>query len=339
MIKRDESYRKELNDKISKGSQRAGAPTSIQLPSGGWSENGATTPRANGNSYPMTPGMGIRVATPAPLNHLPGVPEDGASLDKLTSDTSRQSADKSGDYFSGAPLPSETTAKPAATPVESQHDEKPPKSPSDADKETNGKEEKPLFGKKFRMGMSFGSKKLGRSASTNTEKPIVVDEKVEDGSETSENGEKEKEVDDSFFGIVQKIRNEYDKALLENPEQKVESGITPSLPNETPVLKPPPMTTVIIQEETSGGSADLYRGTVATVGEDASLIEERAPMWLGDLLLRVSLSTFITKPDSNTVLEQDSFQRTSEGLIRIATLARSPTKHRRPRRKFPLKCQ
>jgi WD repeat-containing protein 48 len=50
------------------------------------------------------------------------------------------------------------------------------------------------------------------------------------------------------------------------------------------------MTTVIIQEETSGGSADLYRGTVATVGEDASLIEERAPMWLGDLLLRVSFS-------------------------------------------------
>ena len=143
------------------------------------------------------------------------------------------------------------------------------------------------------MGMSFGSKKLGRSASTNTEKPVVVDEKVEDGSETSENGEKEKEVDDSFFGIVQKIRNEYEKALQENPDQKLESGITPSLPNETPVLKPPPMTTVIIQEETSGGSADLYRGTVATVGEDASLIEERAPMWLGDLLLRVCLPPHI----------------------------------------------
>jgi WD repeat-containing protein 48 len=338
MIKRDESYRKELNDKIIKGGQRAGAPTSIQLPSGGWSENGATvtTPRANGNSYPMTPGMGIGVATPAPLNHLPGVPEDGAPLDKLTSEASRKSAEKTGDYFSSAPLPSET--KPAATPVEP-HDEKPPKSPSDAEKDTNGKEEKPLFGKKFRMGMSFGSKKLGRSASTNTEKPVIVDEKVEDGSETSENGEKEKEVDDSFFGIVQKIRNEYDKALLESPGQKVESGITPSLPNETPVLKPPPMTTVIIQEETSGGSADLYRGTVATVGEDASLIEERAPMWLGDLLLRVSLTTSVGKSESNTVAEQDSFQRTSEGLICTATLARSATKHCGPGWKFPLECQ
>ena len=76
--------------------------------------------------------------------------------------------------------------------------------------------------------------------------------------------------------------------MLEDPGHPVESLITPSLPNETPVLKPPPMTTVIIQEETSGGSADLYRGTVGTVGEDALLIEQRAPMWLGDLLLRVS---------------------------------------------------
>lgn len=340
MIKRDESYRKELNDKVTQSIQRAGAPTSIQMPGAGWAENGAsaTTPRANGNSYPMTPGMGIGVATPAPLNHLPGVPEDGAPLDKLTSDTGRASADKTGDYFSSAPLPSENTAKTAATPVEPQHDEKPPKSPSDADKETNGKDGKKKFGKKFGMGMSFGSKKLGRSASTNTEKPVVVDEKVEDGSETSENGEKEKEVDDNFFGIVQKIRNEYEKSLAENPEQKVESGITPSLPNETPVLKPPPMTTVIIQEETSGGSADLYRGTVATVGEDASLIEERAPMWLGDLLLRVNFPLLHPQLKADKPPEQNPFQRTSQSLVRTSTLARPTAKYRWPRWKFSFEC-
>jgi WD repeat-containing protein 48 len=287
MIKRDDVYRKEINENVKKGDERANAPTSIQLPTGGWPDGtpSALTPRANGNSYPMTPGMGIGVATPGPLSHLPGVPEDGATLDKRASQTSRASADKSGDYFSSAPIASDAATKPAATPSESQLE--PPRSLTDADKETNGNESNKLFGKKFRMGMSFGSKKLGRSPSTNVEKPVVVDEKVEDGSEISENGEKEKEVDDNFFGIVQKIRNDYDKALLENPSQPVESGITPSLPNETPVLKPPPMTTVIIQEETSGGSADLYRGTVATVGEDAGLIEERAPMWLGDLLLRV----------------------------------------------------
>ena len=284
MIKRDEIYRKELNENIKKG--RPNAPTSIDLPSAavGWTNGGSaiTTPRGNGVVYPMTPGMGIGVATPAPLSHLGSVPEDGTALDKRSSQTSRASVEKNVDYFSSAPL--EAPPKAAATPSE----EKPPKSPADADKDGNGKDSK--FGKKFRMGMSFGSKKLGRSASTTAEKqPVVVDEKVDEESETSEPVEKEKEVDDNFYGIVQKIRYEYEKAMLENPDQRVETGMTPSLPNETPVLKPPPMTTVIIQEETSGGSADLYRGTVGTVGEDASLIEERAPMWLGDLLLRVRL--------------------------------------------------
>jgi WD repeat-containing protein 48 len=187
--------------------------------------------------------------------------------------------DKSGDYFTNAPIAAVPENKPAA--ASETQDEKPPKSPTDADKEANGK--KSMFGKKF--GMSFGSKKGGRSASVVAEKPVVIEEKSE-GSETSETPEKE--VDDSFAGILQKINLEYEKQLQENPEQPVESGITPSLPNETPVLKPPKMTTVIIQEETSGGSADLYRGTVDTVGEDAELIEQRAPMWLGDLLLRVS---------------------------------------------------
>lgn len=252
-------------------------PTS---PMAGW-QDGNTTPRANGNHVPNTPGMGIGVATPAAVNVLPGVPEDGAPLDKRTSVVSRNSAEKQGDYFTSAPISAVPEPKPAVTPSEKQEEQ--PKSPAEADK-TNGKSSG-MFGKKFK-GMSFGSKKLGRSASTAAaEKPVVVEEKSE-GSETSETNEKE--VDDSFFGILQKIQQDYDKLLLENPDQPLESGITPSLPNETPVLKPPPMTTVIIQEETSGGSADLYRGTVGSVGEDASLIESRAPMWLGDLLLRVS---------------------------------------------------
>lgn len=235
----------------------------------------------------MTPGMGIGVATPSGLHPLPGVPEDGAPLDKRASQVSRHSAEKNGDYFSSTAITPDPAHKPVATPSEPPAAAEAPKSPID-EKETNGKDGNSLFGKKFRMGMSFGSKKLGRSASAaTTEKPVVVDEKAEDGSEVSENGEKEKEVDDNFGGIVQRIRYDYDKFIQEHPGQPVESGITPSLPNETPVLKPPPMTTVIIQEETSGGSADLYRGTVATVGRDAKLIEQRAPMWLGDLLLRV----------------------------------------------------
>ncbi|KAJ5053972.1 uncharacterized protein L3040_000261 [Drepanopeziza brunnea f. sp. 'multigermtubi'] len=287
MIKRDEAFRRELNKKVMKSGPRATAPTQIQIPAArSWTDSSPTTPKANGIPYPMTPGMGIGVITPG-LNYLPGVPEDGAPLDKRESQASRSTTEKSGDYFSNVPLPSEAGFKPA---TETQPEDKTPKSPMDTEKDPSGKDGNTLFGKKFRMGMgsmSFGSKKSARSTSiVATEKPIVVDEKIEEDSEPSENGEKEKEVDDNLLGIVQIIQNGYERALLENPEQPVQSGITPSLPNETPVLKIPPKTTVIIQEETSGGSADLYRGTVATVGEDAALIAERAPMWLGDLLLR-----------------------------------------------------
>lgn len=285
MIKQDEVYRRELFEKHQKTS-RVNHPGSIQIPAstmGSWPDGAPTlTPRANGVPYPMTPGMSIGIASPA-ATHLPGVPE-GAALDKKTSQTSRASGDKSGDYFSSTPISADPSTKaPPAAPAEPPSDDKATKPSSEPDKENNGK----VFGKKFRMGMSFGTKKLGRSASSNTEKPVVVDEKVDDGSETSESGDKEKEFEETFLGIVEKIRYGYEKALLEKPDRMPESEITPSLPNETPVLKPPPMTMVIIQEETSGGSADLYRGTVATVGEDASLIERGAPMWLGDLLLKV----------------------------------------------------
>jgi WD repeat-containing protein 48 len=316
MIKRDEAHRKQLNETTKDTTtQRGNPPTSIQIPSpnlASWANGGnaVTTPRANGNNYPMTPGMGIGIATPAPVSILPGVPEDGAALDKRMS---RTSAEKPGDYFTHASIAAVPEApKPAATTSET-HEEKPPMSPAEPDKEENGKESGTRFGKKFRMGMSFGSKKLGRSASTATEKPVVVDEKSE-GSETSETNEKE--VDDSLHGIIQKIQMEYDKQILEDPEHLVESLITPSLPNETPVLKPPPMTTVIIQEETSGGSADLYRGTVGTVGEDASLIEQRAPMWLGDLLLRVGLLEVKCKNHA------DRFYRTG---YQSKSLSRSPS--------------
>jgi len=234
------------------------------------------------------------------------------------------------------PIASAPDNKPATTPGEAQE---PPKSPTDAEKDGNGKESNTLFGKKFRMGMSFGSKKLGRSASTAAEKPVVVDEKSE-GSETSETPEKE--VEDSFLGIVQMINIDYEKQLLENPDEPVESGITPSLPNETPVLKPPTMTTVIIQEETSGGSADLYRGTVDTVGEDASVIEQRAPMWLGDLLLRnripikepvkvsfilqpwKDLLPSIAGPDGNSRLNANRMLRVKKILAYVAERIEAP---------------
>ena len=342
VIKRDEIYRKELNENVKKANQHNG-PLSIQMPTSSFIDGlgSVITPRANGTSVPMTPGMGIGVATPGGVNHLPGVPEDGVPLDKGASQTSRTSGEKPIDYFSNphsaAP---DADKKPAVTPGVS--DEKPPKSPLE-EKEANGKDSR--FGKKFSMksmGMPFGNKKLGRSPSVTTEKPVVAEEKVDDSSETSDNGEKEKEVDDSFYGVVQKVRNEYEKALLDNPTQEVETGITPSLPTETPVLKPPPLTTVIIQEETSGGSVDLYRGTVGTVGEDASLIEERAPKWLGELLLKVIYSSngsLYCTTTNNILIEQDTVQGTSKGVFRAPAMGRPTPQCCRPRRQCTSECQ
>lgn len=276
-----------------------------------WDQQGNLTPRANGNHYPMTPGMGIGIATPGLGSHLPSVSEDGGPLDKRGSQASRSSAEKP-DYFGSSAIASDPAKQPAATTSDSQE----PKTPAaDPEKDNNGKDSNTSFGKKFRKGMSFGTKKLGRSSSTTTDKPVVIDDNkdkaTDEGSESSEAGDRvptEKEVDDNFNGVIQKIRNEYDRLLLENPTQEVVTGITPSLTNETPVLKIPGGTTVIIQEETSGGVKDLYRGSVETVGQDADIIGERAPMWLGELLLKVSISpsrspfpTFHTPPTQKLI--------------------------------------
>ncbi|KAK8094719.1 UBP9-binding protein [Apiospora hydei] len=256
-IKRDEVHRSKLNEGVAKrqAAARANPPSSIQIPtSPGWEENESAviTPKGNDN-YPMTPSMAISVTTPGLGAHLPGVPENAAAptspQEKKSSQIARASND---DYFSSngitsAEAPSKAPATPA-TPATAEKESETPKSPTEA--KDNGKEEK-------------------------------KDE--ENKSESSSNHEKE--VDDSFLGVLQRLHNAYDKDLQDTPDKFVETKITPSLPSDTPVLKLPAGTRVIIQEETSGGSADLYRGTVETVGHDADMIEQKAPMWLGDVLL------------------------------------------------------
>ncbi|MCJ1228200.1 hypothetical protein MMC12_004861 [Toensbergia leucococca] len=156
-----------------------------------------------------------------------------------------------------------------------------PQPSADADKEEKTKESSSLFGKKFRMNFP---KKLGRS-SVDT-KPAVVDEKAEESDKSEE--KEDKIVEHNFLGTIQKIRYDYEDLLREYPSRPLVTGISPSMPSETPMIRLPPYTAVIIQEDTpdSGGVADLYRGTVGSLGRDADLVEKSAPMWLGDLLLR-----------------------------------------------------
>lgn len=243
-----------------------------------------------------TPGLAINQATPGPAPPLPGVPEASAStplspLEKRTSHTYRRSGDKD-DYFTTTTIgPADTGVKSAVTPAtpaaESSEGNKGAADDKSKEKEKDKSGDNPKspgtgFGKKFRM--SFGTKKLGRSASqTAQEKPAVVDEKAEESESSSSH---EKEVEDNFYGVIQKIRNEYERQVAEAPDKIVETGLTPSLPDETPVLKLPPNTKVLIQEETSGSVANIYEGTVGGVGKDADIIEQKGPMWLGHILLQ-----------------------------------------------------
>lgn len=287
-IKRDEAYRRALNEKVEKRITAAltKPPIKITIPASRFEQNVGSplTPRANGSQYPpMSPTMGIGLATPI----FPSWKEETNSLDKKTSQASQPSQDRE-DYFANAIRSADGIPKADATSAEQtddnaakaeigkEKDKGDPKSPSDP---------KSPFGKKFRIGMSFGSRKLSRSTSSPaTEQPTVTEDKTAE-SESSSNHEPERDFEDNFLGVIQKIQNDYEKQLAENPQKPIESKIAPSLPNETPVLKLPPGTKVIIQEETSGGSAELYRGTVETVGIDADIIEKCAPQWLGDVLL------------------------------------------------------
>ncbi|KAL1840528.1 hypothetical protein VTJ49DRAFT_349 [Mycothermus thermophilus] len=304
-IRRDEDFRQKLNEgAVKKTTGRVLPPLAISIPPHpNFSSNqpSSATPRAG--LPPMTPGFGIGMATPgSPVPPtLDGLASPFSPMDRRGSQVSRPSQERQ-DYFSDAIQGSDAaqTPKPIQSPAAdaSHTDEKTPKQSTDNSKEKdkdskdkdkdkdkdNGKSPTATFSKKFLMGMSFGTKKLGRSQSTAAaEKPAVVDETKAEESEASSNHEKE--FGDDFGSVIRRIRAEYEKQAVENPDQAVETKLTPSLPNDTPVLKLPPATKVIIQEETSGGSAEIYRGTVASVGADADIIEERGPQWLGEVLL------------------------------------------------------
>ena len=291
-LARDTTYRREKIANSSKPSsiRRVNAPTSIHLPpmssrpDNESSQDDAVTPKAI-NGIAGTPGLTIGAATPQvngvnhttnsqTASHIPPTIEERTSLEKRTSQdrAPRTSIDKTPDYFST------NQAKGPTTPEDTALDTSTTTSPTDGEKEE--KIGSSLFGKKFRMNFP---KKLGRSSVE--VKPAVVDEKSEESDKSDDRDEKP--IQDNFFGTIQRIRHEYEE---QGHSHDLSSAISPSLLNETPKLHQPPYTTVLIQEERpdAGGAADLYRGTVGSVGRDADLIEKFAPTWLGELLLRVN---------------------------------------------------
>ncbi|CAK7198428.1 hypothetical protein SEUCBS139899_001089 [Sporothrix eucalyptigena] len=288
-LRRDEAHRAKLNETVEKRIQAVAAASKVSMLDVG----GVSPPGTNGESAQptLTPGIGLATPLPAVGNQVPGAtPQPGAEKD---------------DYFSNAITSVEPTTpgpglvRPGATPATETT------SAATTAADTTAKEKEAAaaapttpgkgFGKKLRM--SFGTKKLNRSASTSVpEKPAgaagVVDENkgangtaVEDKSESASSHEKE--VDDCFVGAVQRMHNDYEKQLAENPDRLVVSRMHPCQPDEAPVLRIPDKTKVIIQEELKGGSIELYRGTVGGLGQPRVVdkIERCAPMWLGEAIL------------------------------------------------------
>ena len=238
------------------------------------------TPRAVNGIPAVTPGLQIGVASPG----LTQVMSNGAAPGhKTPMGTASEEKPASGDYFSNKPPPASDPVGDKATDSSSEGRPETTQSPVDGDKE--GAKSSSLFGKKLRLNFP---KKLGGRTSTEVAKPPVIEDKSDESSDKSSEKE-EKPIDDNFHGVVQRMKIEYDSNVAHYPEDPVITCIKPSLPSETPVLKPPPLTEIIIQEDSpdSGGLADLYRGTVGSVGQDADLIEAVAPTWLGELVLRV----------------------------------------------------
>jgi WD repeat-containing protein 48 len=312
-IKRDTSYRETLI-REKQATARAKPPSSIQIPQtnlNGWDHASSgpmsgSTIRPNGFHLPVTtPGMAIGLATPgiAPQSaghnshHNPlltPAAEEGAKLEKST--TQRSSNQEQPDYFSSAPA---TNGKQQGSAEGS--DTAPENLPQSPAEETTQKKSKTLFSKKF--SMKFDMKKFGTSAApVEAPKLAATDEKSEDSDSRSTKTD-EKVFEDNFSGALQKLRQVYEDQFTAGAE-KLDTQVTPSLPNDTPVLKPPASTTILIQEDRpdSGGVADLFEGKVGSLGQQADLIEKVAPVWLADVLLRVRRYPSINFTFHQTVL-------------------------------------
>ena len=203
--------------------------TPTGLPAGGYSQ------------FPQSPGMFIGFANPTtPFVNTPW--EDaGGNIPSMER--------KSGDYFStgaGGSRPI-AIAKNAPSTADT-GDEAPPPS---VEKE---KEETSL------LGRLFGAKRLGRSLSTDMggSKPVAVAIGDKAAALLEEAEDKADPLDDFLGGVIKRIRGDYDIMARRDPNEPIASSINPSLPLETPVLKPPLNTEIIIQEDKPdfGGVAD-----------------------------------------------------------------------------------
>ncbi|KAL1855430.1 hypothetical protein Plec18170_004149 [Paecilomyces lecythidis] len=297
-IKRDDLYRESAVAKVDglRTPGRTTPPRSIGLPSidtqaaSSYMKSESSMSGSNGlQRPPATPGLSIGLATPkvgstsqstsnAHNSTLPPTDEGSGPTQQDSDATRRSLSERSSDYFSANPLSSGADADKAGSP-EDPNLTALPQSP--VDEKDERKKSGSLFGKKFRMDFP---RKLTRT-STDV-RPPVQEEKNEESDKSSV--KEEKVFENNLGGIVERIRSEYDAFLAANPGQTLNTSIAPSPESETPALVIPPTTAILIQEESgdSAVAADLYRGSVGTVGKEVDRLEKSIPLWLGELLLK-----------------------------------------------------
>ncbi|KAJ5952203.1 uncharacterized protein N7479_010616 [Penicillium vulpinum] len=260
-------------------------PRSIGIP--------ISNPHLRATDFPGSPGVGfgINVGTPSsnyfstsmqsnsPFPNFEAETPDASVLTNSHLDGGPSSFSSS-DYFSKRPIaaPQTDTDKSLLSPSDAASNPGVAQSPAEPDKEERKKGS--LFGKKFQMNFP----KLGRN-STDT-KPQILEEKAEE-SEISSIKE-EKVYEPNLYGVVDRIRDDYEEFLTTHPGQELETALLPSDEDETPRLEIPSRTAVFIQEETvdTAVASDLYRGSVDRIGEDLERLNKAIPHWLGELLLK-----------------------------------------------------
>lgn len=236
----------------------------------------------------------------------------------------------------------------------------------DADPTTPSPERSGRFGKKFR-GMNLIPKSFKKTEKPGDTKTPNADEQPSDSdSRNSQTDDRLNE--DSMIGMILRMRSTYEiQSRMAAPEKEaaglniqptpppkesngtpglVASTIGPALPNDTPVVKLPPQTIILIQEDNpdSGGVADLWEGTVGNVGREADAVERVAPAWLAEVLLRNGLPlkdlvkvSFVLEPvdgllpsvatDGNTRLNANRMLRARKILTYVADRIETQPEH------------
>ncbi|OZJ05112.1 hypothetical protein BZG36_01381 [Bifiguratus adelaidae] len=130
-------------------------------------------------------------------------------------------------------------------------------------------------------------------------------------------------------------KTDAEKAIvgLDIPQAPTEPEFSPPPATEVPLLQLPEKTTVIISEESPEASAsvDVYRGTVASVGEDSRSIDEAAPSWLLSYLLQNKIPfkdtvkvSFVLRPHEGTALPElpsgNTARLTANRVLRVRKL-------------------